>query len=99
MCRILFLTLLLWVDWELDTSFGTSPLSRPLSSTEAVCHSLSFKHDLAVKIQSLIMPTATCLSGSFSSPAQQPIPAALLEASPSWVLGDELLYLLQSFQC
>jgi hypothetical protein len=99
MYRIVFLVLLLWIDWEMDTSFGTSPVSKPLSSTEAACASLSFKHQLVVRIQSLHMKVEASLSDSLSPPPQHPIPAYSSEASLSSFLGDGLLYMLQSIQC
>ena len=99
MHRVLFLILLLGIDWVLDPSFGTSPFSKPLSSTEAVCASLTFKHDLVIRIESLYMPAETGPSDSLLPPLQQPIPAYPSEASLSSVLGRGLLYLLQSIRC
>ena len=46
MQRLVFLLLLLAVDWYFDTSFGTSPFDRPMSSTEAFCKALAYKQDI-----------------------------------------------------
>jgi hypothetical protein len=37
----LFLLFLLYADWAGDPYFGHSPLSRPLASQEAFCHSVA----------------------------------------------------------
>jgi hypothetical protein len=39
----LLLLLLLACDWAADPHQGTSPLSRPLASTECICHSLAHR--------------------------------------------------------
>jgi hypothetical protein len=57
MPRLVFLLLLLSVDWYFDTSFGTSPFDRPMSSTEAFCKALAYKQDIQ---QELSRPEMRC---------------------------------------
>jgi len=50
MYRLALLLLLLGVDWYFDTSLGTCPFDRPMSSTEAFCKALAYKHDIQQEI-------------------------------------------------
>jgi hypothetical protein len=82
MQRLTLLLLLLGIDWYFDTSFGTSPFTRPMYSTEVVCNSLSYKHDLQTKLDlpdSLDVASSACLIDPMPSPipgaAKAPLPA------------------------
>lgn len=95
--RLLFLLMLLAVDWYFDTSFGNSPVSTPLSSTEAVYQSPVQKQRVCKKLE----------VADFTGPA--PLVEAAhphLAAPPLWGRagafappGAGLAYVFMSMQC
>jgi hypothetical protein len=98
MHRLVLLLLLLCVDWYFDTSFGTSPLTRPMYSTETFCHSMVYKQDVQRKIDGpeLIDAAAAAIGPSQCCPA--PV-RALQESASSIVSSTDLVYVFMSIQC
>jgi hypothetical protein len=98
MQRFFFLLLLLGFDWYFDTSFGTSPFTRPMYSTEVICNSLACKHDINVKID--LLPLISYASVVVNRVRTQLPSPTLLQSNSSHFFSDSsLTYLLMSMQC
>jgi hypothetical protein len=96
----LFLLLLLAGDWAGDPYFGRSPLSRPMSSQDAFCHSLTFRDDICRAIsftQDGHCPTATAIDAVVSLHGS----ASLLDckAAPALPQPAASLQALMSLRC
>jgi hypothetical protein len=94
-----FLLLLLFVDWADDPYFGQSPLSRPLASQDAFCHSLVHRATLLKASTlswnvSLVLQARTDLS--FRS---DHLPLPKLEVKHLFLPATDPLYALMSLQC
>jgi hypothetical protein len=93
----LLLLLLLACDWAVDPYQGTSPLSRPLASTESFCHSLVHREHArqasALELQHFFQ---TPIDRSATPPLQDSseVGLAALLAPPGY-----RLYVLMSLQC
>jgi hypothetical protein len=95
----LFLCLLLVADYAGDPYFGQSPLSRPLASQEAFCHSL---------IQRVVLLKATTPAGTMPGlnvpanglhgPETRPRVRGK-EAQPDFFAAADPVYDLVSLQC
>jgi hypothetical protein len=98
MQRLFFLLLLLGVDWYFDTSFGTSPFTRPMYSTEVVCNSLDCKRDIDLKIDTLplVSHASFVVNKVWTLP---PSPTLLQSNSSHFLLDPSSAYLLMSMQC
>jgi hypothetical protein len=92
----LLLLLLLACDWAVDSFQGTSPLSRPLGSTECFCHSLA--HRQAICQGCLPAPQA----GPGGPPAltgmAPPRPALRAQESPDAAPAAGLVYVFMSLR-
>jgi hypothetical protein len=98
MQRLFFLLLLLCVDWYFDTSFGTSPFTRPMYSTEVVCNSLACKRDFDLEIDTL--PLVSHETFVVNRVWTQPPSLILHQSNSSHFFSDSrLAYLLMSMQC
>jgi hypothetical protein len=88
----MFLLLLLMVDWYTDPYQGTSPLSRPMASQEAYCHSLDYREAMDREsspdfsdfsaphacIETLTLPEAKPISGEPHSSLTSGVPLRYL---------------------
>jgi hypothetical protein len=85
------------IDWYLDPSFGTSPSSRQLGSTEAVCNSLAHRNDIRQKIDFPDLPDLRAIADllpktSGTSFSAQDIP-------PPELAGTDPVHGFMSMQC
>jgi hypothetical protein len=94
-----FLLALLACDWASDPYFGRSPLSRPLHSQVAYCHSTLYHAQLIQSITSrdlnfLCLPTTIAFSPSIHAPV------ARCGEDQAWFLPPgRSLYTFMSLQC
>ena len=95
--RIVLVFLLLGIDWYFDTSFGTSPFTRPMYSTEVVCSSLGHKHNIQQQIDGPdVRDPAPIASPIQPSPSPHPLGG---EVPVSILSGADPVYSFMSMQC
>jgi hypothetical protein len=91
----LFLLLLLGVDWATDPYHGTSPLSEPMFSQEAVPLSPSYRED--IRSASTPAPQPPFLTHDPARTPQLPARVFLLpEEPPARPPGADLVYVLRA---
>jgi hypothetical protein len=95
--RLLFLLMLLAIDWYFDTSFGNSPVSTPMSSTEAVCPSPVQKQRVCKRLEVTDLIGATPLIEA-AGPHLAP-PPLRGKAGAFVPPGADLAYVFMSMQC
>jgi hypothetical protein len=62
--RFCLLIVLLGVGWYFDTSFGTSPFTRPMHSTEVFCHSTTYRDNVIKQIDAPVASVERYRGGS-----------------------------------
>ncbi|HZU36830.1 MAG TPA: hypothetical protein VFA18_13005 [Gemmataceae bacterium] len=96
--RLLFLLLLLAIDWYADTSLGSSPTSADMRSTDAYCRCLAHKQligqSLAVSHRLVTAPPVDS-----SSQSRDNLFTPLGEAPGLGRQGSDLTHLFMSMQC
>ena len=96
--RLLFLLMLLAIDWYFDTNFGNSPVSPPMSSTEAVCPSPVQKQRVCKGLEVADSIGATPLVEAADPHLAAPPP--LRGKARAFVPpGADLAYVFMSMQC
>jgi hypothetical protein len=97
MPRLAFVLLLLGIDWYVDTSCGLSPFTRPMYSTEVVCKSIVYKHDIQ---QTIDRPEALDADSSASLLQRSASPMSARSEAPVLILpGADPIFAFMSMQC
>jgi hypothetical protein len=95
-----FLLLLLACDWAGDPYFGQCPLSRPLASQEAYCHSAIYRAQLFQTIGLSKQLNHSCLPVTIAFQTSTNVPVTLCSEDRASILSSGgFLYTLMSLQC
>jgi hypothetical protein len=95
----LFLLLLLAVDWADDPYFGHSPLSRPLSSQDAFCHSLAHRVAVLQAVHRGWSTTPLLQPSELTTASQVKPPIRAGEKEQRFLSANDPLYAYMSLQC
>jgi hypothetical protein len=91
----LFLFVLLVGDWAGDPYFGQSPLSRPMSSQQAYCHSLVHQQQLSRACSPARQANPILNTPSYDLPCSSFVPS-LPEAPPATYPAVDLIFVFMS---